>query len=200
MNEQLSPAASRAAWLQDTPKSRLVRFDAAALAKCKVDSAGVAFLTEAGLPGWASPHMHFFFDGGETLPKPVDDLDREVAGVPDGAGMIGNTGEDWPIWFAPQQPGLLFCRTLEASPRTLVLNTSVARLAAFLLEVAHTVDAALAWGDSCGVPSAWLRTVYPANLDAQLAERFASIDPSAMQADGYWHRFLQELASRRASH
>lgn len=100
-----------ARWGND-PLTNFVGYPAEALQEFGVSAEDQGFLDEIGLPEWATPHTHFFFDNGPSLPAPADpygvSLSEEYAYL----GTIGNSAEDWPICLDPTQPGKVVCLSL----------------------------------------------------------------------------------------
>lgn len=184
----ITPAESHSQWDGDDP-SKFVRFPVKTLECCGVPAADSHFQWVAGLPAWAAPNMHFFFDGGEKLPPPCDPNGIPLSDAPNGLCQIGSTGEDFPICIDSDGAGRICCLEIETGLVKL-LNSSLEQLIASLLAFNKTVAAALAYGEKHHQDDAWRKGLYPVELDQNLQREISLIDPDGMRPGSYWFDYF----------
>ena len=175
----------RARWAGPSP-AKFVRYPPELLAPFPITAPDVEWLAGCGLPDWAAPNMHFFCEATDRLPLPADPYGVPLVGAGPHLGMIGTTGEGWPICLTSAVSSGVICIELESPYRQRLLNSTIQQLAATLLAYNEAVEAALEYGIALGERDAWRRHRYPKEFDARLKGQIGLIDQPAISPEAYW--------------
>ena len=175
----------RSRWRSPGP-AKFVCYPTPLLAPFSITAPDAEWLASCGLPAWAAPNMHFFCEATDRLPPPADQYGVPLIGVGPNLGMIGSTGEDWPIYVTSAGSTGVYCVELESPNRHRLLNSTIQQLADTLLAYNEAVEAALEYGNARGDRDAWRRHRYPIAFDTRLKDQIGLIDPPAILPDAYW--------------
>lgn len=184
----ISAAEFREKW--DGDIDSFVHFPAHVLAAFGVPPRECEFQEATGIPSWAAPNMHFFFDDGDGLPPPEDEAGEPLQGDLPKLGQIGSTGEGFPICLMEGGTGEILWIEPGATVPVRLLNSSFTQLLATLLSINEMVCKAIACGEENGLEDAWRTGNYPDRLNEELENQIRAIDPEAMNADAYWSSAL----------
>jgi hypothetical protein len=183
-----SPEEFRSRW--DGDVDSFIRFPLPLLASFGVSQEDSAFQLVSGVPSWAAPNMHFFYDGGDQFPRPEDDDGSQLEGDMSEFGQIGSTGEGFPICLKRGGGGEIICINPDEPGSVKLLNSSFTQLLATLLAINEMVSKAISYGEANGVQDAWRKKQYPRVLDDELEVQIRAIDHEAVIAGSYWSSAL----------
>lgn len=183
--------------LEHYPATKVVRFHRESVIALGATDLDAQFLCDVGLPAWVAPHMHFESGANGVLLAPVcGESGEPIDGLPGGLGMLGWTGEGWPICLWSKHCREIWCIRPGEIPIMQRMNTSVVALVGFLDSLRVVVEQVLAWGGAHGVSDAWNRGRFPASFVEGLRSRFRALDGRAMNEAGYWQGYLRSISSR----
>lgn len=182
--------------LEHYAATKVVRFHRESVTALGATDLDAQFLCDVGFPAWVAPHMHFESGANGVLMAPACGESGElIDGLPSGLGMLGWTGEGWPICLWSEHPREIWCIRHGETPTMQRMNTSVVALAGFLDSLRDVVEQVLAWGVARGVEGAWNRGVPPSFVKG-LRARFRALDGRAMKGAGYWRDYVRSIATR----